>query len=169
MSQPELADCHDHETPEDSNTIKDYDSEDCSFWINRDEMKERGKTVEYSKSPKCLGCYPFGRFPFFVLNRRNCVVALQKDKYTCSFHKKLISKGREKGRDCTSVEIRNVDQSEPKIIRALPNRTDSKSCRSSAVSKPTSRIMNEHQSTSGPRKVSSISCHVFAAFSCFLF
>lgn len=40
---------------------------------------------------KCLGCYPFCRFPFFVLNKRNCVSALRKDEHTCTFHKNFIT------------------------------------------------------------------------------
>ena len=43
------------------------------------------------ESSMCLGCYPFARFPFFVLNKRNCIRALQTDGYTCDFHKKLVA------------------------------------------------------------------------------
>ena len=44
-------------------------------------------TAKRSKYGKCLGCYPFSRFPFFVLNQRNYDSALQKDAHTCDFHK----------------------------------------------------------------------------------
>ncbi len=47
---------------------------------------------------KCLGCYPFSRFPFFVVNSRNCSSALQKDQFTCDFHKNLL-------RDNSSSEL----------------------------------------------------------------
>ena len=61
---------------------------------NKPETASDSNTVlsshEKSKE-KCLGCYPFNRFPFFVLNSRNCSAALRKDEHTCEFHRNMIN------------------------------------------------------------------------------
>ncbi|XP_065070544.1 telomere repeats-binding bouquet formation protein 1-like [Rhopilema esculentum] len=61
---------------------------------NKPETASDSNTIlsshEKSKE-KCLGCYPFDRFPFFVLNSRNCSAALRKDNHTCAFHRSMIN------------------------------------------------------------------------------
>ena len=105
----------------------------------------------------CLGCYPFSRFPFFVLNKRNCIRALQKDDHTCDFHKKLVAGQQFKDAKNNVFELMNIrhfDDEEPmskeakqsgsvyssNINTVVPHLTNAKNCFSKEISSPISSV-----------------------------
>ena len=71
--------------------MSEISSEAESSSIRRREYEHKTtESLNPSGEEKCLGCYPFARFPFFVLNNRNCKGVLQKDEHTCTFHRNLV-------------------------------------------------------------------------------
>ena len=76
-----------------------------------------------NESSKCLGCFPFARFPFVVLNKRNYIAALRADGHTCDFHGQLIKAGL----PVTDIEsdvfaplnVRSVDEREALSIKSV--------------------------------------------------
>eukprot|EP00794_Sanderia_malayensis_P017975 gene17975-19771_t len=66
-----------------------------------------GKGQVAEKRENCLACYPFARFPNFVVNSRNFESSLHKDKNTCEFHRNLIKKS------ATAMPVKNKIQ--PKL------------------------------------------------------
>ena len=75
--------------------MSEISSEAESPSIRRREYEHKTtESLNPSDEEKCLGCYPFARFPFFVLNNRNCKGVLQKDEHTCKFHRNLLESNR---------------------------------------------------------------------------
>lgn len=112
--------------PTDKDSLCDYRMSDVSSEADSPSLlpKETSKprhneSLNPSDDRKCLGCYPFARFPFFVLNNRNCKGVLQKDEHTCKFHRNLLNSDRLADDFSKHMEIR-TDATERCIDATTP-------------------------------------------------
>ena len=91
--------------------------------IRNHHVSAGSKGTQMNDNSKCLGCYPFARFPFFILNKRNFITALQKDNHTCGFHRKLVTAGLQVNDfQSASFERKNtkhVNEEEPIFTEAV--------------------------------------------------
>ena len=127
-----------------SSSLQDVSQQD------KEMSTERTEPIE-----KCLGCYPFARFPFFVLNSRNCVPALRKDKHTCEFHRVMIERNQDWIQKCR--KNMNHEQFESHEEEELESDRKPHTQNFSSISSQKKSSRNSYQSRSAVSSVHNIS------------